>query len=747
MHLKSVEVESFKSFGRRISVPFLEGFTAVTGPNGSGKSNISDAILFVLGPRSSKAIRAGKLTDLIYNGGKKGKASDACKVSLTFDNKDRTIPLEEDEITLTRVVRKSKTNKDDYYSHFYVNGRASSSAEFDNLLAHARISADGYNIVQQGDVTRIVNMTPLERRRLLDDIAGITQFDGDIERAEKKRAEVEQNLERIGIILQEINHQLKALDRDREAAQKYRDLKAEAEQVRAKLAWKRREAAQQELQRIEATLAKNGTEKAAAEQQLEALRQQVQEAEGQLREAERRMASLGGDEAKEVRQKIQDLQLAAQLAKEAVNHAKGEMGELKQARQRDQQELARVQKDQKALLKEQAQLGESRAKVTEKLAAKGRELDAARERVSASNSSAGDLNRQLAQLKVEHEKLAARLHELELERQRMEDRRTALKRSIAEGEELVQTTELEIKDVTFHLKELRKESEGSGKSEGELRKEHLAKKKEESELTRQLQELEQGVRRLQNQYAQLKAESEHAQNVQKGYNRAVSAVLEARDTGALRGICGTIAELGKVEARLETAMELAAGGRMSAIVVEDDGSAAQAIEFLKKNNLGRATFLPLNKMLPGKPAGKPLMVVQDEDSLGFALDLVKFDARYRNAFWFVFRDTVVMKNLASARKHMGGVRMVTAGGEVLDASGAMTGGSLEGSAGAKFRGGQAQGDLESLGKQLRSTLAHQEALSAQLLEVRTALAHIEEQLKSASISGAGRTQRLSDLEL
>lgn len=745
MHLKSVEMENFKSFGRRVEVPFLEGFTAITGPNGSGKSNIADAILFVLGPRSGKAIRAGRLTDLIFNGGKSKKGADHCKVSLTFDNRDRTIPLEEDDVSLTRLVRKSKTNKDDYYSHYYVNGRASSQGEFENLLAHARISADGYNIVQQGDVTRIVTLTPLERRRLLDDIAGITAFDEDIEKAERKRVEVEQNLERIGIILGEILHQLKALDRDRDAAQKFRDLKAEQEQLRAKLAWRRAKDARDELQRIADSHARHTEERAKSEQDLEKLKARVAEAEQRLRGAEERMAALGGEEAKQVRAQVEEVRLALQLAKEQVNHAKGEIAELKEARARAQVELARVQKEQKGLERERAALQQQKAKLRERLEAKAQALEQVREAVSHSNTTTGDLNRQLAQLKVEHEKLAAQLHELGLERDRLQERAERLKGAVAEGEELVKTTEFELKDVGFHLKELRKETEGSGKSAEQLRKEHLARKKEEAELTRQLNELEPTIRRLRNEYAHLKAESDAAQNVQRGYNRAVNAVLEARDTGKLRGICGTIAELGKCEGRLEPAMEVAAGGRMAAIVTEDDASAAQAIEFLKKHQLGRATFLPLNKMVPGRPAGKPLMAVRDADAVGFAIDLVKFDERYRNAFWYVFRDTVVVKNLDAARRLMGGVRLVTMGGELIDAGGAMTGG-LEAQSSLRF-GGAGKGDLEKLGKQLRAAVEHQERLSNQLLELREALAGIEEQLKSAGIEGAGRETKLGDLEL
>ena len=161
MYLKEVNLENFKSFGKRKKIPFLKGFTVITGPNGSGKSNIGDAVLFVLGPSSSRAIRAGKLTNLIYNGGKEKKPAKYCKVTLIFDNHDRIIPIDEDDISFTRLVKLSPSDPENYLSYFYVNNKKSSLTEFNDLLSHAHISADGYNLVKQGDVTHIVEICPL----------------------------------------------------------------------------------------------------------------------------------------------------------------------------------------------------------------------------------------------------------------------------------------------------------------------------------------------------------------------------------------------------------------------------------------------------------------------------------------------------------------------------------------------------------------------------------------------------------
>ena len=255
MYLREIQLENFKSFGRKLTIPFLEGFTAITGPNGSGKSNIADAIMFVLGPKSSKAIRAGKLTDLIFNGGKGGRPEKYCKVSLVFDNADRLIPIESDEVKLTRLVKVSPSNKDASLSYFYVNGKPSSLGEFNDLLANAKISADGYNFVMQGDINAITRMSPLERRRILEDVAGITRFDRDIELSTKKRVEVEENLKMIDLTLTEIRTELKRLERDRQAALKYMEFKERLERAKALMAFKKRDMIEREIAAVQEQIA------------------------------------------------------------------------------------------------------------------------------------------------------------------------------------------------------------------------------------------------------------------------------------------------------------------------------------------------------------------------------------------------------------------------------------------------------------------------------------------------------------
>ena len=251
-------------------------------------------------------------------------------------------------------------------------------------------------------------------------------------------------------------------------------------------------------------------------------------------------------------------------------------------------------------------------------------------------------------------------------------------------------------------------------------------------MSRESDELDQAIKSLHREHARLKAEEEAAGDIARGYNRAVRGIMEARDGRTIRGIHGTIAELAEVDPSYQTALNIAAGNRMQAIVVDDDEVASQCIQHLKRNGLGRATFLPLNKMIDGRPRGKSIMAAKD--AVGFAIDLVRFDERYRSAFWYVLGDTVVVDTLDQARKLMGGVRLVTQSGELLEASGAMVGGNVEQSRlkfGARRQGAAGRGVRPSWTRPSKPP----RRLLADLRQVRADMLGLEARIRELSGTG------------
>ncbi|MCK4902960.1 MAG: AAA family ATPase, partial [Thermoplasmatales archaeon] len=299
MYLKEVRMENFKSFGKKLTVPFFPGFTAITGPNGSGKSNIADAILFVLGPKSSKVMRAGRLTDLIFNGGKKHKnPAKFCRVSLVFGNKKRKMPVDADEVILTRMIKRAPLKNDptNYYSKFYINDRSATYSDFENVLLHARMSGDGYNIVKQGDVTSLIEMGSIDRRRLIDDIAGISHFDNDIKKAEKEAVEVDSNLERIRIILSEISGQIRQLKNDRDSAYRYKELKDQLYETKAKIAMKKKQDVEAQIAEVAKQIESYESEKVKLDEKSKELKNKYAESQKELEELEKKIGDVGGDE-------------------------------------------------------------------------------------------------------------------------------------------------------------------------------------------------------------------------------------------------------------------------------------------------------------------------------------------------------------------------------------------------------------------------------------------------------------------
>ena len=740
MYLKEIQMDNFKSFKGKMNVPLIEGYTAITGPNGSGKSNLSDAILFVLGPRSSKAIRAGRLTDLIFNGGKDGSPSQFTKVSLVFDNMDRILPIDSDIVKLTRHVKRNRTAKADYTSSFYVNEKRSSLGDFDSILSHAKISADGYNLVQQGDVTRIVEMGPKERRGILDDIAGISRFDADIESAETDKAEAEDNLDRIGIILGELRNQIKQLEKDRAGAMKYREQKEKLELAKAQLEYKRKESLENEITGLQSEVAKRDVDIARLGENKNDMKDKLSLIIKELEAAEKEIEEKSSAESVELRKNLDNLKVEVARCQDSIENSKSTIDEVKDQKKLRMGDVKKLEKELEALKVEKADTEKKHKISSSELEKARKEFDAAEKKLVGSDSS--PLQKEVMDLKTRVDELDEKVRTLAVENDRLADKESRLEGNLDTLEEKIKGIEFQLNDADWRLKELKSDGKKSGKTLEDLQKKFFAKRKEEEELTRQSMELEVAIKSLTRDYNQLKAETDAAKSVERGYSNAVNAVIEARNKGELKGIHGTVAELVNLDKKYETALSTTAGGRMQAIIVNDDACAEKAIKFLKTKKAGRAMFLPLTKMLPQRPRGKAMLAVKG--SLGFAIDLVKFDEKYRNAFGYVLGDTVVVQNLEEARERMGGVRLVTLDGELVEASGAMIGGMKERS--LMKLGTADRGQLDIVAENLRKATLNADKLSEKLAGVKEEVLELEKLVKEAGFSDTSGSPIIDTLE-
>ncbi len=625
MFLKRLKVRNFKSFAGATEIPFQPGFTGVAGPNGMGKSNISDAILFVLGPTSSKALRADRLTHLFFNGGSSKKPATECEVSLVFDNADRLLPVETDEVELTRYVKLAPSDPNGYYSYFYVNGRRSTQSEMDSVLSHARLAGDGYNLVQQGDVNRIVSMGPVPRRGLVERLAGISQYDDELARAEGKRADLETNLGQINTLLTEIKSHLSTLESQRLQAIQYKELQDERHRAEARLARAGHRMARQEVdscaKHLEDLRGQLETVRADT-QKLESERTEVSNA---IDRVEQEIARHGGPEAAKFKTELDERRMAFARLDENALAARGELESL--ATQAEELS-ARLTADRRELdaLKKKEKTGADRLQKAD--AGLATQAEALKEVTSGAEHSQGKLagtRKEILRLEAEHDQRQKSWQSAVAAREETNGKLTAIEREAAQLEDDQRTREIELKDLELRVKDARPGG-GAGKPTPELHKEFLQTKNRETSLNGELQKLSQEVLELNRRYmaldARLKARADGGRGA--GMLAAVDYLLSQRNLGKIAGIRGTVQELSSFKAEHATALTVAAGARFQALVVETDQVAEECIRLLRSEKRGRATFLPLNRMLPGRPKGKSLVASQSPGAVGFALDLVQY---------------------------------------------------------------------------------------------------------------------------
>jgi chromosome segregation protein len=765
VHINQVELSQFKSFGGTIRIPLEPGFTVVTGPNGSGKSNILDAILFCLGLASSRGMRADRLPDLINSALlRAGKAAETT-VTVHFDLGDwqpdeaeagLEAPAEGPWIragqTSWSVSRRLRVAPGGTYSSsFSADGVPCNLQQLQTQLRRLRVDPDGSNVVMQGDVTRIVTMSAKERRGIIDELAGVALFDSRIEQSRTKLDEVQDRQERCRIVEQELLTSRQRLERDCARARAYQELRERLHRGRAQEQLLAVEALRTEL----AALESRGQALARQEQQeREAIDQAgkaIAEAATALEALQAEVKALGEDQLLAVQGELAGLEASGrELARQAERHQR-EAETLQQQRR----ELQRQQGELRGQLR-QLQDHDDRAAL-EQAEAGCRAAEAAvelsRRRLGEVAGRSGSWLEEQQQRSLRRQELQGQLGPLQAEWQHLEER---LRQGRQRREELEAET--------------RQEGSSDAAEGGRL----VALEREAEALQAQLQAQQTRVQELAEALALQQRTRGRLEQEQTGLEREIArldsrreTLQESRGTGALRlllesgleGIHGPVAQLGDVEERHRVALEVAAGGRLGQVVVEDDRIAARAIELLKSRRAGRLTFLPLNRIRGGGGAGASGAAALQRGGgpggggagqaglVGRAVDLIRHEAVYGEVFRYVFGDTLVFDTLANARRELGRCRAVTLEGELLEKSGAMTGGSLQSRSGQLGfgRGGEAdeaeplRRRLLELGESLLACRRREAELGRDLEEARPALQ--EQQRRQAALEaerGAAR---------
>lgn len=653
MHITELEIDNFKSFSKKTKIPFLEGFTVISGPNGSGKSNIIDSVLFVLALSSSRNLRAEKLTDLInLNSGK-----NTAEVALEFSDG-------------TKIRRRIKRTGNGYYSYNYLNERLCKQSDIVDHLSRHGIKPHGYNVVMQGDVTRIMEMSDFERRKIIDEIAGVSEFDLKKQQALSELDIVRERIEREELLLIELSRRVNELKREREHALEYQKWQKELGYFQNCRAAARLHEREKELTSLHRStedytiqLTRIGADRGLEENELSYLKADLSDIDDLINKKSgsdylKLIAELeeakGGIKLAE--QTIVRLRKDKEANLEAINrvYMDTKRAEARVAECTDQ--IRTLSIDRTNIAMEVAGARAQLEKFETEIRRHGEDTEGARERLFALLKDLEEKKGKRSEILHQQDMLIekSRMRTTELERltlllSQLDEEYAAKKGQLTDSERSVADLIGEKKDLDRTLSEL----------EGAM----FAQRSSLERIRTEIREYEQDAFRLE---AAQQARGESG-------GRALEAVM------AMEHVHGTIADLGKAPAEYATALNIAAGNKLQFVVCDDDQVAADAIRYLKEERLGRVTFLPLNKLKP--PALPPL---KEPGVIDYAVNLVEYDPKYDRAFAVALGATVVVDTLERARKLIGKYRMVTLEGELLDRSGAMTGGATKKSGGRGF---------------------------------------------------------------
>ena len=671
MIIESVELDNFKSFGNKKRIMFRDGFTVITGPNGSGKSNIGDAMLFVLGIRSSKAIRADRLPDLIHKAPPGKKQGSTCSVTIVMDSQDSSLPEEERKTRITREI--SVDDNQECKSTYYINGAKAKRGDVETILDNAQIYLDAYSFVLQGDINNLVKMTGTERRKLLESIAGIENYNVQIDKAQSDIDGIEDNLSKIQILIDETQRRADQLAEEKKNAERYNEITAKIGSHEATLLRIDHISAERELAAYMKSMEEIDQQISASKSKISELQAKIAETESTIISVEEEKNRFGGDELKKVVDTIRDLTL--ENAKEGIN-----LDNLKDditAFEAKIKDLAAnnefLVKDIEKLKKETEKLKNTIKEDEKKIAETNQELDHLRSSAKVSSKAFSKYREEMEGIDRKIIEANARIIEVSDRESNHRTQREKILSDIRHLESRESDVQLQYNDAKYKIDSVEKDASGSKKAYDDLNKKYLDLRKAVTEGDRKKDDLNRKIVELTKEYEKLSASLSRTSQSSRTY----SAILEARASGELTGVHGLVRDLVSYESKFQMAVGAAGGSRLNSVVVEDDSVAEQCLNILKRKKAGKLTFLPMNKILNGRPRAKAIMVRNSGESLGYVFENVNYDKKYENIIWYAFQDCLILPDVPTARKHMSGVRLVTLEGDIFEASGAITGGFSE----------------------------------------------------------------------
>lgn len=666
MYLKSIEINGFKSFANKIIFEFPQGITGIVGPNGSGKSNIGDAVRWVLGEQSARQLRGAKMEDVIFSGTQSRRPMGFAYVAITFENANRIIPLDYEEVTVARRVYRSGE------SEYLINGSSCRRRDIVELFYDTGIGKEGYSIIGQGQVEKILSGKIEDSRELFDEAAGIAKYKKNRTVTEKSLEQERQNLERVTDILSELEKQVGPLEEQSEKAKEYLKLRDEAKDIDIHLFLYDYEHLQKEQE-------ENARQYSIVSGDLEETRktyEKIKEKNGTLQkqtQAVTESLEARESEKEELRRKKEAKDNEILLLSHKVESNTLLITHYEELRKQSEEEKDTKTKEIEALKRESTKKEQDikdaqvRLEVLEKsILAKEKEQNICEREISGENDRLFSIMNSSSDTKEKLSRYAAMEEQLEIRNAEYNSRYISINSELKEYNKTAQEL---LKQQAEAQKTLEKQ---------EMLYQELGEK--EIHLQEKKQKYQDEMGNLNQTYLRTKSRYETLMNITErydGYNQSIRRIMEQKNSNP--GIIGVVADILVLPEKYETAIEIALGGALQNIVTEDNETAKKMINFLKKNRFGRATFLPLTNIRRRNSTISPV-VLEDKGVIGIASTLVQVEERFQALVDSLLGRTVVVDTvdhaLALSRKNNFSLRLVTLDGELLNPGGAITGGAF-----------------------------------------------------------------------
>ena len=746
MYLKSIEVQGFKSFANKIVFQFHNGITGIVGPNGSGKSNVADAVRWVLGEQRIKQLRGASMQDVIFSGTELRKPLSYAYVAITLDNSDHQLPIEYDEVTVARRLYRSGE------SEYLLNGTLCRLKDVNELFYDTGIGKEGYSIIGQGQIDKILSGKPEERRELFDEAAGIVKFKRRKAAALVKMESEKQNLVRVSDILAELEKQVGPLEKQAETAKIYLKHKEALKTLDINVFLLEHNRLKKQLQEVEekyriasGELSESTREYEGIKEEHDRIQREIEELDCAIEEARKILGDAGI-----YRQKLEG---EIGVLKEQINSAQASENHLKNREQAIRDNIAAHEKEKQEILEEKSdtdtkveELSKSAEEVRKRLEetqGKIEELNNAIE--SGKNDIMAELN-QRASIKSKLGRFDTMMEQINIRKAQLQSK---LLQAKSDEENRVET----IRNLESTFQKLTEEIQNKNQ-------EVASKEKELGEMRQGLAGKDAKLREAQQSYHEQKSKLEALSNLTEryeGYGGSVKKVMEQKEKE--KGIIGVVADIIKVDAKYEIAIETALGGNIQNIVTDDEETAKKMIGFLKQNRLGRATFLPLTSIKDPQEFKNP-EALKEKGVLGMADQLVHVEKRYEDVAKAMLGRIVVVDHVDNAvkiaRKFHYGIRMVTLEGELLVPGGAISGGAFKNNSNLLGRRREldelekkskaAMAEVERIGKDIEDTKTRRNSLRLELENLRGEIQRKSLEQNTARISIAQARDRMDEEE-